>query len=82
MKYGFSDAQLKEITDIFSAYGEIEKAILFDSRAIDTYVDDFDFGERFGGLKAEFEARLKEEATFNQRILENLAKVNYRGNTV
>ena len=37
--------------------------------------DDFDFGERFGGLKAEFEAQLKEEATLNQRILENLARV-------
>ena len=80
MKYGFSDAQLKEITDIFSAYGEIEKAILFGSRAIDTYVDDF--GEHFSGLKAEFETQIKGEATLNQRILENLAKVNYKGNTV
>jgi len=37
--------------------------------------DDFDFGERFASLKAEFENQLKEEAELNQRILENLAKV-------
>ncbi|HFD12416.1 MAG TPA: DNA methyltransferase, partial [Crenotrichaceae bacterium] len=38
--------------------------------------DDFDFSERFSSLKAEFESQLKEEAELNQRILENLAKVN------
>jgi type I restriction enzyme M protein len=37
--------------------------------------DDFDFGERFAALKAEFEAQLVEEATLNQRIAENLARV-------
>ncbi len=37
--------------------------------------DDFDFGERFTSLKAEFEGQLQEEAKLNQRILENLAKV-------
>ena len=38
--------------------------------------DDFDFNERFNGLKAEFEAQLVEEAKLNQAILENLKKVN------
>ncbi len=37
--------------------------------------DDFDFGERFNSLKAEFESQLKEETELNQRILKNLAKV-------
>jgi len=37
--------------------------------------DDFDFAERFGSLKAEFEAQLKEEAELNARIAENLAKI-------
>ena len=42
-------------------------------------VDDFDFKERFTGLKAEFEEQLKEEAILNQRILENLKKVKLDG---
>ena len=37
--------------------------------------DDFDFNERFTALKAEFEEQLKEEATLNKAILENLKKV-------
>lgn len=37
--------------------------------------DDFNFAERFTGLKAEFEAQLQEEAVLNQAISENLAKV-------
>lgn len=41
--------------------------------------DDFDFKERFGALKAEFEAQLKEEARLNKVIAENLAKVKIDG---
>jgi type I restriction enzyme M protein len=37
--------------------------------------DDFDFNERFTGLKAEFEAQLKEEERLNALILENLKRV-------
>ena len=37
--------------------------------------DDFDFNERFTGLKKEFEAQLKEEEKLNSLILENLKKV-------
>jgi N-6 DNA Methylase. len=37
--------------------------------------DDFDFGERFTQLKAEFMEQLKEEERLNKRILENLAKI-------
>jgi len=39
--------------------------------------DDFDFGERFTALKAEFEKQLKEEAELNKRIQENLSKIDY-----
>lgn len=37
--------------------------------------DDFDFNERFGSLKAEFEEQLKEEKRLNALITENLKKV-------
>ncbi|MCJ7735445.1 MAG: SAM-dependent methyltransferase, partial [Anaerolineales bacterium] len=37
--------------------------------------DDFDFNERFMGLKAEFEEQLKEEERLNELIAENLKKV-------
>ncbi|MEN1785994.1 MAG: class I SAM-dependent DNA methyltransferase [Bacteroidota bacterium] len=37
--------------------------------------DDFDFAERFTSLKAEFEAQLKEEEALNQRIMNNLKKI-------
>ena len=37
--------------------------------------EDFNFAERFNTLKAEFEQQLQEEATLNQAILDNLAKV-------
>ena len=40
--------------------------------------DDFDFNERFGKLKAEFEEELKEEAELNRKILENLARVSLK----
>jgi len=37
--------------------------------------DDFNFTERFSALKTEFEAQLKEEATLNQAIAENLQRI-------
>lgn len=37
--------------------------------------DDFDFNERFTGLKKEFEEQLKEEERLNKEILEKLGKV-------
>ena len=40
--------------------------------------DDFDFNERFLKLKAEFEEQLKEETELNNRILENLAKIELK----
>ena len=42
--------------------------------------DDFDFNERFTGLKTEFEEQLKEEAVLNKRIAENLAKIELDSN--
>ena len=39
--------------------------------------EDFDFAERFAGLKTEFEEQLKEEVELNKRIAENLSKIQY-----
>jgi type I restriction enzyme M protein len=38
--------------------------------------DDFDFKERFTKLKGEFEEQLKEEHQLNERISQNLAKID------
>jgi type I restriction-modification system DNA methylase subunit len=40
--------------------------------------DDFNFAERFTGLKAEFEAQLEEEKKLNKIILQNLAQVELK----
>ncbi|MBU6361974.1 MAG: nucleotidyltransferase domain-containing protein [Chloroflexi bacterium] len=37
MKYGLSEAQLQEIITFIGQYPEVEAAVLFGSRAIDTY---------------------------------------------
>ena len=37
--------------------------------------DDFDFGERFMALQAEFNEQLKEEAKLNKRIKKNLSRI-------
>jgi type I restriction enzyme M protein len=41
--------------------------------------DDFDFAERFGELKKEFEGQLAEEEDLNKQILANLEKIQYDG---
>ncbi len=42
--------------------------------------DDFDFAEKFTSLKQEFSTQLEEEKILNDRILENLAKINFNQN--
>jgi len=51
MKFGFSDKQLKEIKNIFASYEEIEEAILFGSRAIDTFKEASDVDIAIKGKK-------------------------------
>ena len=40
--------------------------------------DDFDFAERFTSLQNEFKEQLKEEAILNERIAENLSKIELK----
>ena len=54
MKYGLSEKQLKEITDILASYEAVEKAILFGSRAIDTYKEASDVDIAIKGENADW----------------------------
>ncbi len=54
MKYGLSAQQLQEITGILAAYEEVETAVLFGSRAIDTYKEASDVDIAIKGEKADF----------------------------
>ena len=69
MKYGLSDKQLKEIINKISGFPEIEEAVLFGSRAIDTYKEasDVDIALKGNKVKAALAAKLKfafEEDTY------------------
>ncbi len=53
MKYGLSDKQLQEIAGIISSYSQIEQALIFGSRAIDTYKEASDVDIAIKGNKAD-----------------------------
>lgn len=55
MKYGLSEKQLQEIVSILSSYDAIEEAILFGSRAIDTYKEASDVDIAIKGKKANWQ---------------------------
>ncbi len=68
MKYGLSDKQLREIVGIISSYPQIEQALIFGSRAIDTYKEASDVDIAIKGNKADsklaaaLKDRLEEES--------------------
>ena len=69
MKYGLSEKQLEEIIAKISGFPEIDKAVLFGSRAIDTFKEASDVDIALNGAKvnAAFAAKLKfvfEEDTY------------------
>jgi predicted nucleotidyltransferase len=69
MKYGLSEEQLKEIIAKISGFPEIEEAVLFGSRAIDTFKEasDVDIALKGAKVKAALAAKLKfifEEDTY------------------
>jgi predicted nucleotidyltransferase len=51
MKYGLSEKQLAEVIAIIAAHPEIEEAILFGSRAIDTFKEASDVDIALKGEK-------------------------------
>lgn len=63
MKYGLSEKQLSEIVTFISPYSEIEEAVLFGSRAIDTYKEasDVDIALKGDRVTASLAAKLKFE---------------------
>lgn len=75
MKYGLSEDQLKQILDIIASYDEIEEAILFGSRAIDTYKEASDVDITIKGRKvtaslaAKLKYRFEEETYYYSDIL-------------
>jgi len=69
MKYGLSEDQLREIIDFIKQYPEVEEAVLFGSRAIDTYKEasDVDIALKGEKVTASLAAQLKfdiEEDTY------------------
>ena len=59
MKYGLSLDQLKEITKVLALYPEVESAVLFGSRAIDTFKEASDIDMAIKGKKADYSLALK-----------------------
>jgi type I restriction enzyme S subunit len=54
MKYGLSDKQLQEIKEILASYESVDKAVLFGSRAIDTYKEASDVDIAIKGEQADW----------------------------
>ncbi len=69
MKYGLSNQQLQEISNIFSSYGEVEEAILFGSRAIDSYKEASDIDVAIKGAKVDWSLALKIKGHFEETCL-------------
>ena len=59
MKYGLSDEQINEIVNVLASYNEVEEAILFGSRAMDTYKEASDIDIALKGKKVDGSLALK-----------------------
>ena len=69
MKYGLSDKQLDELVSFIRKYSEVEEAVLFGSRVIDTYKEasDVDIALKGKNVTASLAAKIKfniEEETY------------------
>ena len=59
MKYGLSEKQLTEIHDILASYSEVEEAIIYGSRVLDTYKEASDVDIAIKGKKADWSLSAK-----------------------
>ncbi len=66
MKYGLSEKQLQEITAILASYEALDCAILFGSRAIDTYKEASDVDIAIKGEKADWSLAAKIKDHFEE----------------
>ncbi len=78
MKYGLSPKQLTEIVKIVTQYKEVDKAILFGSRAMGNYKKASDVDITIKGAKADFSlaAKIKsdlEENTYSPYFFDIIA---------
>ena len=66
MKYGLFDSQLKTIEETLSSRSEIEEAVLFGSRAIDTFKEASDVDIALKGKKVTSKLALKLQSHFEE----------------
>ena len=66
MKFGLSDQQMDEIIGILVSYNEIEEAILFGSRAMDTYKEASDIDIALKGVKIDRDVALKVKSVLDE----------------
>ena len=69
MKYGLSQEQLKEINEVLSSYDAIEQAILFGSRAIDTYKEASDVDIAIKGKNVDWSLAMKVKSHLEETYL-------------
>ena len=69
MKYGLSDEQLKEVTDVLASFSEIDSAVLFGSRVLDTFKEASDVDIAIKGKKADYGLALKVQGHFEETNL-------------
>lgn len=67
MKYGLSEKQLKVVEETFKSFPEIEQAILFGSRTIDTFKEASDVDIAIKGKKADFNLAIKVKTCFEEK---------------
>ena len=87
MRYGLSDRTLQKIHEVFKQYPQIEKAILYGSRAIGTYQNGSDIDLTLCGEGLTHSILSKIDTDLDDLLLPytidlSVFRVNGRGNTL